>query len=38
LPEEPGSQPRPHGMSRFWWVVTVIVLLAFALLTLRGMW
>jgi hypothetical protein len=39
LPDEDwGARPRPPGLSRFWWVVTVIVLLAFALLALRGMW
>lgn len=37
LPNEDYGRPAPQaGMSRFWWLVAVVILLAFVLLTLRG--
>jgi hypothetical protein len=39
LPDPDYDRPAPQaGMSRFWWFVAVVILVAFALLTLRGMW
>lgn len=39
LPDPDYDRPEPQaGMSRFWWFVTVILIIAFAVLTLRGMW
>ena len=37
LPDDDYGRPAPQaGMSRFWWLVAVVILLAFVLLTLRG--
>lgn len=33
-----GRTAKPTGQQRFWVIVTVILLVAFALLTLRGIW
>jgi hypothetical protein len=33
-----GNGARPDYRQRFWWFVAVVILAAFLLLTLRGMW
>jgi len=39
LPDDDyGSPAPPPGLPRFWWFVAVIVVIAFVLLTLRGLW